>query len=147
MGKIFYFLLNHRKDMLVGRLCTILLKLLVAEIPKNVVIGKNLIFPHLGGSIVIHPDVIIKDNVTIYHGVTIGRADAYLPREKSKMEKIIIEEGVVLCAGAKILCKSGTLTIGKNSIIGANAVLTKSTGNNEIWAGVPAKKIKDRDDL
>lgn len=33
------------------------------------------------------------------------------------------------------------------AVIGAGAVLTKNPGPNEIWAGVPAKKIADRKDL
>ncbi|MFQ7842579.1 MAG: acyltransferase, partial [Thomasclavelia spiroformis] len=55
-----------------------------------------------------------------------------------------IKEGAILCAGAKILGK-GQLTVGRNTIIAANAVLLSSTGDNEVWAGIPAKKIKDRE--
>lgn len=49
--------------------------------------------------------------------------------------------------GAKVLCKEGVLTVGKNTIIGANAVLLESTGDNEIWVGIPAKKIGLRKDI
>jgi len=38
------------------------------------------------------------------------------------------------------------LIVGKNSVIGANAVLFNSTGENEIWAGIPAQKIGNRVD-
>lgn len=34
--------------------------------------------------------------------------------------------------------------MGNGSILGAGSVLTTSTGQNEIWGGVPARKIKDR---
>lgn len=57
---------------------------------------------------------------------------------------IDIQDDVILCAGCKVLSK-GKLTIGKGTIIGANAVLTQSTGENEIWAGIPAKRIGKRD--
>lgn len=53
---------------------------------------------------------------------------------------IDIQDDVIICAGAKILCKD-KLCIGKGTIIAANSVLLKSTGENEIWAGVPAKCI------
>ncbi|MCM0647407.1 hypothetical protein NBE98_03325 [Clostridium swellfunianum] len=79
----------------------------------------------------------------LYQGVTFGRADIYKPINDSEMNGIYVRQGAVICAGAKILCKEGILTIGKNTVIGANSVLTCSTGDNEIWAGVPARKIKD----
>lgn len=44
-------------------------------------------------------------------------------------------------AGCKIIASKGELVVGKGTIIGANAVLLESTGENEIWAGVPAKKV------
>lgn len=58
------------------------------------------------------------------------------------MKKIIISDGAILCAGAKILSKEDTLIVGKNTIIGANSVLLNSTGDNEVWVGIPAKRIK-----
>lgn len=61
---------------------------------------------------------------------------------KSEFKRIILKSGCVLCAGAKIICNRGTLTVGRNTIIAANAVLTQSTGDKEIWAGIPAKLIK-----
>lgn len=36
------------------------------------------------------------------------------------------------------------VTIGNGSIVGANSVVTKDIPPYEIWAGVPAKKIRDR---
>lgn len=119
-----------------------LLKMLGVEIPTNVELGKNIQFKHWSTGTVIHPASIIEDNVTIYQGVTLGRADAY--RNQSAMKGILIKEGACLCAGAKILCKEGILTVGKNTVIGANSVLLQSTGDNEIWAGIPAKKIRNR---
>ena len=113
-------------------------------LPRTVKLGNNVIFPHNSIGTVIHPNSIIGNNVKIYQNVTIGRADIYCEKEDSKFEKIIVEEGAIICAGAKILCKEGTLTIGKNTIVAANAVLTMSTGSNEVWGGIPAKKIGTR---
>jgi serine O-acetyltransferase len=66
--------------------------------------------------------------------------------ERSRFEKIVIEDDVVLAPGAKVLCKEGVLKVGKGTVVGANAVLLQSTGDGEIWAGVPAKCIGKRDD-
>lgn len=115
--------------------------MLSIEIPKEVKISSTVKFKHWSTGLVIHPNVIIENNVEIYQGVTIGRADAYLERSKSQMEGIIVKEGAVLCAGAKILCKEGTLVVGENCVIGANAVLLDSTNPYEIWAGIPARKV------
>lgn len=41
--------------------------------------------------------------------------------------------------GHSIILKG--VTIGENAVVGAGSVVTKSVGTNEIWAGVPAKKI------
>ena len=95
--------------------------------------------------IVIHPSTIIEDNVTIFHQVTCGRGDLYgnAPHvKKSTFKGVLLKEGCILCVGAKVLGKDGIITVGKNTIIGANSVLTVSTGDNEIWAGIPAKCIK-----
>jgi serine O-acetyltransferase len=73
--------------------------------------------------------------------VTIGRADVYLDFNYSDMKEIIIADDVILCAGCKVLTKDEQLIIRKGTIIAANAVLLNSTGEYEIWAGVPAKKI------
>lgn len=45
---------------------------------------------------------------------------------------IILKKGSILCAGAKIICNRGLLVVGENTVVGANAVLTCSTGDNEI---------------
>lgn len=140
-GKLFYALIKYRKNRILGKFCTSLLKLLGLEIPQKVIMGEKVTFPHLGGSIVIHPDTVIGNNVNIYHSVTIGRADAYISRDMSKMKKIIIEDNVNIFPGAKILCKEGNLIVARGTIVAANAVLLNSTKENEVWAGIPARKI------
>lgn len=117
------------------------------DIHPDVKVGKNVRFLHDGLGTVIHKTTVIEDNVMIMQNVTLGRSDIWVDYEKTKMEGIRLKEGAVICTGAKVLCKEGILTVGKNTIIAANAVLTKSTGENEVWAGVPARKIKDRDNI
>jgi len=65
--------------------------------------------------------------------------------EKSEFEGIIIENDVILAAGAKVLCKVGIMQVKQGTIIGANAVLSSSTKENEIWAGVPARMVGSRE--
>jgi len=127
-----------------GRLAYLLLKALGAEIPRSVPIGANFTLVHGGFGVVIHPNSRIGDNVKIYPGVTLGRADIYKPIDESKFEAIVVEDDVILSPGSKVLCKQGVLTVGRGTVLGANAVLFESTGENEIWAGIPAKKVGQR---
>lgn len=55
---------------------------------------------------------------------------------------VIIGEGATISTGAKVLGSCGQLVVGRGSVVGANAVLTKSIGDHEIWAGVPARFIR-----
>lgn len=134
-------IIKLRKYSFLNPIIKLLLTILGVDIPKEVKIGKNVQFPHNSYGTVIHPNTIILDNVKIYQNVTIGRADIYSDFNDSKMKKIIINDGAIICAGAKILSSQEELIIGKNSIIAANAVLLNSVGNNEVWAGIPAKKV------
>ena len=56
--------------------------------------------------------------------------------------KIRIEKNCWLGYGAVVLCGSGQVTIGRNSVIGANCVVTRSVPPYSIMAGNPAKLIK-----
>jgi serine O-acetyltransferase len=85
------------------------------------------------------PD-LVGDNVTLYPHVTIGRADIW--RDKAPdFSGCIVGDEAIICVGAIVLSKHGVLRIGKGTVVGANAVLTQSTGDGEVWAGVPARKI------
>jgi serine O-acetyltransferase len=114
------------------------------EIPRSVKIGEALEIAHGGFGVVIHSNTVIGDRVKIYPGVGIGRADIYRPIEQSRFEGVIIEDDVILSPGAKILCKEGWLRVSRGSVVGANAVLLESTGEDEIWAGIPARKVGSR---
>ncbi|MFZ2098794.1 MAG: hypothetical protein WAV05_19340 [Anaerolineales bacterium] len=141
---VFTRLVYARKIPLLGGLAYYSLKLLGIEIPRSVVVGEELELAHGGFGLVIHPKTIIGNRVKIYPGVTLGRADIYRPATQSNFVGIVVEDEAILCPGAKILCKEGTLRIGHGSVVGANAVLLESTGENEIWAGVPAHCVGNR---
>lgn len=111
------------------------------DFPKSVRVGENLVLAHRGQGLVVHPRTSIGNRVRIYHQVTLGRKDAHLPFEYSKMEQLLIGDDVIIFPGAKILAGAGITKIGSGTIVAANAVLDQSTGEYEIWAGVPAKLI------
>jgi len=138
-------LVYARQWPLVGRLAYYTLKLLGAEIPRAVRLGRDFELAHGGFGVVIHSRSTIGDRVKIYPGVTLGRADIYRPAAQSKFEGISIESDAVLCPGAKILCKEGILKVGCGTVVGANAVLLQSTGEWEIWAGAPARCVGVRE--
>lgn len=141
---IYSQLVYARNIPILGRLAYYILKFLGIEIPLAVKIGNGLELAHGGFGVVIHPSTTIGEQVKIYPGVTVGRADIYRPMAHSAFTGIVIENHVILCPGAKILCKKGVLYVRRGCVVGANAVLLESTGENEIWAGVPAHCIGNR---
>lgn len=113
-----------------------LLYLYGCDIPPEVKFGKNVHIAHRGLGLVIYPRVNIGDDVTIYHGVTIGRALRTGP-----LGDTFIGNGVTLSTGCVITIGPYGRTIGEGAVIGANAVVTKDVPAGEVWGGVPAKKI------
>ncbi len=104
------------------------------EIHPGATIGKNLFIDH-GFGVVIGETTIIGDNVTIYHGVTLGATG----KETGKRHPTI-KDNVMIGAGAKIL---GNITIGKNSKVGAGAVVLKNVKSNCTVVGIPSKVVKN----
>ncbi|WP_194385202.1 serine O-acetyltransferase [Microbacterium luteum] len=127
-----------------SRIARELLLLYGIEFPAEVEVGEQFRMVHRGLGTVIHPRTRIGDRVRIFHQVTIGRGDGHLPAADSKMEYIEIGDDAVLFPGAKVLGGDGVTRIGQGTIVAANAVITKSTGDWEVWGGVPARKIADR---
>ena len=111
------------------------------EIHPKAKIGKNLFIDH-GMRVDIAETSEISDNVTIYHNVTLGGTSPSINTNEQRNSKRhpTLEENVVVGSGAQIL---GPVIIGKNSLIGANAVVTKDVPEKSIMAGNPAKKIGD----
>jgi serine O-acetyltransferase len=151
MGKIsldmdlYTWLVYARQRRVVGKLAYYTLKLLGIELPRSVEVGEGLELAHGGFGVVVHSKSVIGKRVKIYPGVTLGRADIYRPADESRFEGIVVEDNAILCPGAKVLCKEGILRVGRGSVIGANAVLLESTGENEIWAGMPARCVGKRE--
>lgn len=106
------------------------------DIPPEVSFGKNVHIAHRGLGLVIYPRVTIGDDVTIYHGVTIGRALRTGP-----VGDTLIGNRVTLSTGAVIMIGPEGRTIGDGAIVGANAVVTCDVPPGEVWGGVPARRI------
>jgi serine O-acetyltransferase len=126
------------------------LKLFGVEIPPTVKIGEGFHLAHGGVGVVLSQGTIIGNNVKIFQGVTLGFADEYLPMQQlpdhlltvERIGRVVVEDDVVIGAGAKVLFKFGqTLIVGRGAVVGANAVVLTSVPPGEIWAGVPARKV------
>lgn len=113
---------------LVGRLMLrILLPPLSTLYINTVDVGPRLFIQHGFSTIVsaksLGADCWINQQVTIGHGYK-GNP--------------VIGNGVRIAAGAKVI---GAISLGDNSVVGANAVVTKDVPEREVWGGVPAKRI------
>ena len=102
------------------------------EIHPAVKIGKNIFIDH-GMGVVIGETTIIGDNVSIYQGVTLGGT-----KWEKKKRHPTINDNVIIGAGAKVL---GPISVGKNSKIGANSVVTRNVPSNTTVIGIPARVI------
>ena len=109
------------------------------EIHPNAKIGKNLFIDH-GMGVVIGETSDIGDNVTIYHMATLGGIAPSINSDDQRNIKRhpTLQENVVVGSGAQIL---GPVVVGKNSKIGANAVVTKDVPENAVMVGIPAKNV------
>lgn len=103
------------------------------SIPCNV-IGPGLAIVHYG-TIVISPGACIGQNCRIHAGVNIGA-------NGGETQAATIEDNVYIGPGAKIV---GNIKIGENSVIGANAVVTKDVPSGVTVGGVPARIISEKD--
>lgn len=102
-------------------------------------------------SIICHKEIEIQNDVKIGGGVKVYDTDFhsldYTKRRTSredqknkKMKKVTIEHDAFIGAGCMIL---KGVTIGACSIVGAGSVVTKSIPANQVWAGNPAKFIRN----
>ncbi|MDY5913481.1 MAG: serine O-acetyltransferase EpsC [Inconstantimicrobium porci] len=103
------------------------------EIHPGAKIGKGLFIDH-GMGVVIGETAEIGDNVTIYHGVTLGGTG----KEKGKRHPTVGNNVLIGC-GAKVL---GNIKIGDNSNIGANSVVLKNIPAGATAVGIPARIIQ-----
>jgi serine O-acetyltransferase len=102
------------------------------EIHPGAVLGAGLFIDHATG-VVIGETAEVGDDVTIYHGVTLGGTGTDTGKRHPT-----IGDRVIVGAGAKIL---GPIKIGDDSRIGANAVVVKEVPSSSVVVGVPGQII------
>jgi serine O-acetyltransferase len=105
------------------------------EIHPGARIGRGFFIDH-GMGVVIGETTIIGDNVTLYQGVTLGGTG----KERGKRHPTIGND-VVISTGAKVL---GSITVGNNVNIGANAVVIRSVPDDCTVVGVPGRIAKKK---
>ena len=102
------------------------------EIHPGATIGKGFFIDH-GMGVVIGETAEIGENVTLYHGVTLGGVSW----EKVKRHPTLMDN-VVIGSGAKIL---GPFTVGKDSKVGSNSVVVKEVPPNSTVVGIPGRVV------
>lgn len=103
------------------------------EIHPGATIGARLFIDH-GMGVVIGETAEIGDDVTLYHGVTLGGVSL----ERSKRHPTV-ESGVTVGAGAKLL---GPVRVGRGARVGANAVVTRDVAPEDVVVGIPARPVR-----
>ncbi|CAH2031455.1 serine O-acetyltransferase [Trichlorobacter ammonificans] len=122
-----------RECYFLGRLTSHLSRFLTGiEIHPGAKIGKRFFIDH-GMGVVIGETAEIGDDVTLYHGVTLGG----VTWDKVKRHPTL-EDKVVIGSGAKVL---GPFTVGKGAKIGSNSVVVKEVPPNATVVGIPGKVV------
>lgn len=102
---------------------------------KHVFINSNVQFTDLGG-------ISLADNVLIGPGAMLITVNHQLdPANRRSLDTASIRVDSNAWIGARSVILPG-VTVGRNAVVAAGAVVTKSVPNNTVVAGVPAKVIK-----
>ena len=119
---------------LLARLLSSIARLLTGvEIHPGARIGSGIVIDH-GMGVVIGETSIIRNNVTLFQGVTLGGTG----KERGKRHPTV-EEGVVIGAGAQIL---GDITIGANARVGAGSVVVRDVPASATVVGIPGRVVQ-----
>lgn len=103
------------------------------DIHPGAQIGRRFFIDH-GAGVVVGETAEIGNDVTLYHGVTLG-GTTWNPGKRHPT----LGDHVVVGAGAKIL---GAITIGSRVRVGANSVVVKNVPADRTVVGIPAKVVK-----
>lgn len=107
------------------------------DIHPGAQIGRRFFIDH-GAGVVIGETAVIGNDVTLYHGVTLGGTTW----NKGKRHPTL-EDGVMVGAGAKIL---GAITLGRNVRVGANSVVVNNVPAERSVIGIPGRIVKREHD-
>ncbi|MCH7555321.1 MAG: serine O-acetyltransferase [Proteobacteria bacterium] len=129
---------------LLGRFVSYLGRILTGiEIHPAARIGTGFFIDH-GMGVVIGETAEIGNNVTLYHGVTLGGIAPSVDSESQVNQKRhpTLEDDVIIGSGAQVL---GPITVAKCARVGANAVVVKNVAAGHTVAGIPARTIGGHD--
>lgn len=107
------------------------------EIHPGATIGRRLFIDH-GTGVVIGETATIGNDVTLYHGVTLGGVSTAQTGERRHPT---VEDQVIIGAGAQVL---GPVTVGHGARVGANAVVVKDVPPGVTVVGIPAQEALPR---
>ena len=146
---VFFHHLAHKiwnyKFFLIARIISQFSRFLTGiEIHPGAKIGKNLFIDH-GMGVVIGESSEIGDDVTLYHGVTLGgiSPSEHSDNQRNSKRHPTLRNNVIVGSSAQVL---GPITIGKCARIGANTVVLKDVPDNATMVGNPAKNISTNTD-
>jgi serine O-acetyltransferase len=108
------------------------------DINPGAEIGESFFIDH-GTGVVIGETTVIKNNVKLYQGVTLGALQVRKDLASTKRHPTV-EDNVIIYANATIL--GGETVIGKGSIIGGNVWITSSVPENSLVYHTNEIKIK-----
>ncbi len=108
------------------------------EIHPGATIGRRFFIDH-GMGIVIGETTEIGDDVTLYHGVTLGGTTW-----QQEKRHPTLEHGVIIGAGAKVL---GAITVGEQSRVGANSVVLRDVPAHSTVIGIPGMVVGTTESL
>ena len=108
-----------------------------AAIPMSAEIGEGTELAYGGMGVVLHERCKIGKFVTVGHQVTVGG-------RSRRWGVPVIDDHCVIGAGAKLL---GPISVGAESVIGANAVVLDDVPPRTVFAGAPAKMVRKDIDI
>lgn len=109
------------------------------DLPAEASIGPGLTIVH-GWGLVVSPDARIGANVTLFHGVTIGRRDRFDHDARLVGGAPRIGDEVWIGPGALVV---GPLQIGNGARIGGGATVSKDVAERRLVVGNPGKILDD----
>ncbi|MGE4483163.1 serine O-acetyltransferase [Acidocella sp.] len=104
------------------------------DIHPAATIGHRCFIDH-GAGVVIGETAVLGDDVTLYHGVTLGGV-SWSPGKRHPT----LGNGVLVGAGAKIL---GPITVGAGARVGANSVVVEDVPEDMTVVGIPGRIVRD----
>lgn len=106
---------------------------------ETIISARNLI--HIERDVLIAQWVLIVDHNHAYEDITVPIVEQGI----TEGGRIRIGQGTWIARGAVILCPKGELTIGRNCVVAANSVVTRSIPDYSLVAGLPARVIRQYD--